>query len=246
MSNTIRNLDDARTAGCKTTTTSSLKPVRPRRQRMRRRPCQRRQQQQPTLRFSPTAWAKLLFLRDLGDTEIGAFGISRPGDLLCVEDVQLVRQFCSAVSVTFDDAAVAEFFDEQVDAGRQPAEFARIWLHTHPADSAHPSTVDEETFRGVFGTCDWSLMCILAVGGETYARLQFGVGPGGSIEVPVGIDWGREFTESEWASWEAEYHACVEPERWALPTPIGRGLNRRNSPFESRSPARRRLSTDNL
>ena len=31
----------------------------------------------PTLRFSPYAWAKLLFLRDLGETEVGGFGICR-------------------------------------------------------------------------------------------------------------------------------------------------------------------------
>jgi len=132
--------------------------------------------------------------------------------------VRLVRQTCSAVSVTFDDAAVAEFFDEQVDCGRQPAEFARIWLHTHPADSAQPSAVDEATFRGVFGACDWSLMFILAVGGETYARLQYGVGPGGSLEVAVGIDWDRRFPAADWPAWEAEYAACVTPERWSLPT----------------------------
>src|SRR5262245_50863551 len=35
-----------------------------------------------TLRFSPTAWAKLLFLRDLGDSEIGGFGITPSDDLL--------------------------------------------------------------------------------------------------------------------------------------------------------------------
>ena len=29
-----------------------------------------------SLRLSPTAWAKLLFLRDLGDTEVGGFGIA--------------------------------------------------------------------------------------------------------------------------------------------------------------------------
>ena len=28
----------------------------------------------PTLRFTPTAWAKLLFLGDRGPTEIGGFG----------------------------------------------------------------------------------------------------------------------------------------------------------------------------
>src|SRR3954470_13450757 len=69
------------------------------------------------LRFSPTAWARLLFLRDAGDTEIGAFGISAPDDLLLVEDMQLVRQTCTWVHVEFDDEAVANFFDDQVDAG---------------------------------------------------------------------------------------------------------------------------------
>jgi len=29
----------------------------------------------PTLRFSPYAWAKLLYLRDRGDSEVGGFGI---------------------------------------------------------------------------------------------------------------------------------------------------------------------------
>ena len=41
----------------------------------------------PSLRFSPTAWAKLLYLRDLGDTEVGGFGISAADDLLYVEDI---------------------------------------------------------------------------------------------------------------------------------------------------------------
>ena len=45
----------------------------------------------PALRFSPYAWAKLLYLRDRGDTEVGGFGISCPEDLLLVEDVRLVR-----------------------------------------------------------------------------------------------------------------------------------------------------------
>jgi len=51
------------------------------------------------------------------------------------------------VTVEFDDAAVADFFDEQVDQGRRPEEFSRIWLHTHPGASAQPSHTDEETTR---------------------------------------------------------------------------------------------------
>ena len=42
--------------------------------------------EQPILRFSPTAWAKLLFFRDKGETEIAGFGISALDDLLYVEE----------------------------------------------------------------------------------------------------------------------------------------------------------------
>src|SRR3972149_6113504 len=80
----------------------------------------------PALRFSPYAWAKLLYLRDRSDSEVGGFGITAQDDLLLVKDVRLVRQYSTPVSVRFDDAAVADFFDQQVDAGRQPAEFARV------------------------------------------------------------------------------------------------------------------------
>ena len=112
----------------------------------------------PTLRFNPYAWAKLLYVRDYGDTEVGGFGIANGDDLLLVEDIRLVRQQCSAVSVHFDDDAVADFFDEQVDEGRRPEQFGRIWVHTHPGQSAHPSGVDEETFSRCFGRADWAAM----------------------------------------------------------------------------------------
>ena len=83
----------------------------------------------PLLRFTPYAWAKLLFLRDLGDSEVGGFGISAADDLLLVEDIQLIKQQCTSVTVKFNDESVADFFDEQVDQGRkckqQPENVAR-------------------------------------------------------------------------------------------------------------------------
>ena len=78
------------------------------------------------LRLTPYAWRKLLFLRDLGPTEVGGFGISSPDDLLLVQDISLVRQLCSAVTVKFDDQAVADHFDDFVDLGCTPERFARI------------------------------------------------------------------------------------------------------------------------
>ena len=136
----------------------------------------------PTLRFSPTAWAKLLYLRNLGNSEVGGFGITAADDLLLVEDVQLVQQVCTGASVAFDDQSVAEFFDQQVDQGRRPEQFGRAWIHTHPGNCPQPSMTDEGTFARVFGRTDWAVMFILARQGQSYGRLRFHVGPvGGAI-----------------------------------------------------------------
>src|SRR5688572_26223030 len=86
-------------------------------------PRARPQPASPRLRLTPYAWAKLVFLRDRGGTEIGGFGISTSGEPLLLEDVVLVRQRCDWASVAFDDEAVADLFDRQVDAGRRPEEF---------------------------------------------------------------------------------------------------------------------------
>ena len=134
-----------------------------------------------------------MFLRDIGTTEVGGFGISTAKDLLLIQDFILIPQVCSAVTVSFADDAVAEFFDHQIDLGRQPQEFARIWIHTHPGNCARPSSVDEETFSRVFGRSDWAVMAIVACGGETYARMQFHAGPGGSLQLPIDVDYAAPF-----------------------------------------------------
>jgi hypothetical protein len=157
------------------------------------------------LRFSPTAWAKLLFLRDAGQTEIGGFGIAPVDDLLFVENVRLVRQSCTWISAELDDESVADFFDEAVDAGRQPEQFFRLFMHTHPGDSPQPSATDEETFARVFGGCDWAVMFILARGGQRYARMRYNVGPGIEVELPVEVDYGRPFAATERENWHEEY-----------------------------------------
>ena len=193
---------------------SSRRALRhPRRKRFRRK-------RKPVLRFSPTAWAKLLFLRDRGDTEIGGFGISDYDDPLYVCDFRLVLQTCTPVTVAFDDVAVADYFDEQVDAGRSIAQVGRVWIHTHPGESATPSGTDEETFRRAFGRPDWAVMFILAQGGRSYCRLRFNVGPGAEIEIPNRVDFGHPFSPSDFAVWEREYAACVRPETTAW-TPDG-------------------------
>jgi len=189
----------------------------------------------PTLRFSPTAWAKLLFLRDRGDTEVGGFAISADDDPLLIDDFHLIRQTCTSVTVRFDDQAVADYFDSQVDRGLQPSYFARLWVHTHPGTSAEPSWTDERTFARVFGATDWALMFILARGGQTYARLRFSAGPSAALVVPVAIDYSRPFAASAFAAWDEEYQACVRPEPEPLPAKVGTTQGQLNSAFPRHS-----------
>ena len=169
---------------------------------------------EPVLQFSPTAWAKLLFFRDRGETEISGFGITDPDDLLYITDFLTIKQDATIASISLDDEAVADFFESQVDSGRQPQQFFRIWCHSHPGDSATPSGIDEATFARVFGKCDWAVMLIVAEDGKTYARLRFNVGPGGQILIPVHIDYSRPFGSSDRDAWEAEYKANIKVHSW--------------------------------
>ena len=151
----------------------------------------------------------MLFLRDFGPTEVGGFGISSAEDLLLVEDIELVRQTCSAVHVVFHDESVADYFDRQVDAGYTPAQCGRIWLHTHPGHCPRPSSTDEDTFARVFGKTDWALMFILARDGATYARIRANTGPGVQQELSVEVDYRAPFAASSESDWEKEYLANV-------------------------------------
>ena len=80
----------------------------------------------PSLRFSPYAWGKLLYLRDRGDTEIGGFGLAAADDPLFIHDILTVKQHTTVTTVAFDDGAVADLFDEFVDQGLRPEQFGRV------------------------------------------------------------------------------------------------------------------------
>ena len=176
----------------------------------RRERQKKRRQRRQQIRFTPYAWAKLIYLRDIGNTEVGGFGISNVHDLLLIEDIVLLKQVCTSVSVEFVDESVADFFEQQVDEGRRPDQFARIWIHTHPGYSASPSGTDEETFKRCFGSVDWAVMFILSQTGQTYARLQFNVGPGSNRQLALAIDYRHEFDGTDHCHWHREYAETVQ------------------------------------
>lgn len=148
-------------------------------------------------------------MRDFGGTEVGGFGISNQDDLLLIEDIVMIDQVCTPVTVEFDDASVADFFDDQVDAGRSPEQFARIWIHTHPGSCPAPSSTDEETFHRCFGSADWAVMFILAQHGATYGRLRFNTGPGVNARLRPTIDYSVPFAAADHELWQTEYSSTV-------------------------------------
>lgn len=164
----------------------------------------------PRLRFSVHAWAKLVNVRSLGESEVGFFGVAPADDLLFVQHLALLRQTCTRFSTTFDDVDVAHYFEEQAQLGRTPEQVGRIWVHLHRGRSAAPSDTDERTFARVFGRSHWSVMCIVADSGATYARLQFCVGPRAALELPVTIDWTKPFADTMGDAWAEEYFQKVE------------------------------------
>lgn len=162
--------------------------------------------------FTAYAWAKLRYLRDVGPSEVGGFGICDPRNPLLVHDIELVEQTCTVTTLDFDDESVDAMFNRHLDAGRSPDQFARVWIHTHPTESAEPSVVDEETFERLITASDWGAMFTLARNDVSYGRLQFNVGPRTSIRLEPCVDYSAGFAASDPRMWLDEYDASVRIE----------------------------------
>ncbi len=172
--------------------------------------------EEPVLVFTAYAWAKLLYLRDKGDTEIGGFGIcADPRRPLLVTDFWLVKQEAYTAFVKFDTAWIAENQVDWIQAGLQPNQYGRVWIHTHPGDSASPSSVDEDVFHDTFGEMDWAVMFILAKGGNVTNRIRFNVGPGGSRDMATKVDFKVPFPGADIELWDAEYLERVQKKTWS-------------------------------
>lgn len=162
------------------------------------------------LYFSPYAWAKLCYMRDLGDTEVAGFGIC-PNKPLWVEDFRLVGQEASAAAFEMTQEGLAEFYLEMDAAGLEMHQYSRVMIHTHPGDSVVPSGEDEKNFRENYGRAEWAVMVILGKRNSVSARLHFGVGPGGDLEIPWAITYSssKGWDDEEKKLWDAEYRKCV-------------------------------------
>ena len=171
------------------------------------------------MNFTPYAWAKILYLRDLGKTEVGGFLEHRKENPSLAVDFHLVQQECEFAWCELTDDGIAEYTNHMVDRGLQFSEFMRIWLHTHPGCGPNPSTQDENTFSDTLGNMEWAGMFIVDKSGETYGRIRYNGqedhelheirGCKDEFLVDFLVDCSQEFQGSDHTSWDEEYHRNV-------------------------------------
>jgi len=161
-----------------------------------------------TLRFSPTAWAKLLYIASKAKTEVSGFAITSPENSFYIQDFKLIKQQCTSVTTEMDEDGIDSFFGEMLDAGLQPRDFSRIWIHTHPGMAPSPSGTDLKTFDELFKDCSYGIMFILGKNNEVYCKGRWNkIDAIGSIEQNLDciIDYtSAEFKGTNFEAWQTE------------------------------------------
>lgn len=168
------------------------------------------------LRFTPYAWAKMLWMRDRGDTEVAGYATTATPDPLLVTDFRLVKQNCTSVSFDLDPDDLIEDVENALDDGLAPWQTHNILCHTHPGNSPNPSVTDENNFEMAFSHPNWAIMFIIAEGGAAYCRLKINIGPGMVKELKVVVDWKTPFVGTDIEEWKREYDAKVKEVKFCL------------------------------
>lgn len=161
------------------------------------------------LRMSPYAWAKLIWFRDRGNTEVAGYCITNTEDPLLVNDFVLVKQKCTMVTFELDPEDSIEYMEKMIDGGLPPWAYSNILAHTHPGEDTNPSIIDEENFNKAFSHPNWAIMLIVGKDGSTYCRLKMNTGPGALSLLDVVIDYGVPFNGSNPIAWAKEYEEKV-------------------------------------
>jgi proteasome lid subunit RPN8/RPN11 len=159
--------------------------------------------QRPKLTLSGFAYYKMRYLANKHNVEVGGWGFAHDEDKpLDVADIKLIKQKSTGGSIDFDDEGVVEYTEDMIAAGKEFPQFMRVWVHTHPGSSPHPSTTDRETFANLTDALPWVVMCIIAKEGAVYAEIgwRFG-GQHMCIECDLEVDWAF----NDWQEWDKEY-----------------------------------------
>ena len=171
-----------------------------------------------TITLSPLAYLHWQFICHAGPTEACAYGVTRATDDTYVERLHIPHQSCSVTYCESDEGQLSEhLLDAEMGVCNQD-QIGRVWLHTHPAHSAQPSQIDENTFRdGWHGPHEFYTMMILAEGGQTYCRTRHAGDATSDARTPsqIRVDWAAlpaliPQLPALTATWTAEYAEKVK------------------------------------
>jgi len=164
-----------------------------------------------TLKFTPYARAKLQFICDHYNHEVGAMGLAETADPFLVTDLYIPKQKCSTVFVDMDAADIADnmfmkYCDPEGPHKLKPHQVGRIYIHTHPSGCLNPSQHDENIFAESFGSMPWAMMVILPKGGPLYARIRVSLGNDVNLQMMLKeeLTLTTDFKGANHAEWKAE------------------------------------------
>jgi hypothetical protein len=174
------------------------------------------------------AYYKMVYLANRFPTECGGWGVADDPDApLRINSIQLTEQRASAASIKFDAADINRWKDEKVAEGKDFEQFGRVWVHTHPGNTVHPSSDDVESFESIVRhqvSTNELAAAILPASEipnlpEPWAIMVI-VGTQGALHAEIGFIWHGEFMRhiiqisSKWddtttTGWDAAYEANV-------------------------------------
>ncbi len=166
------------------------------------------------------AWLKYRSMCRGVDTEMAMMGISAEDDPFFIEDFVVLQQEASAAYVEFTDEAIADFVEDMADRRNIPTwRFFRVWAHTHPGNSPHPSGTDHDTLGRVWARAPWAIMLIMARDFSLFAKLRVNCLEGPvpfhlekELKVePLGIDALKEDLLIPATQWRNELKTLVKP-----------------------------------
>ena len=164
----------------------------------------------PVLTMTYEVWRKLQYMRNNSSVEVSGFGITSMDNPLHVTDFILVEQDSTVATVEMTKKGIREYDKQMINNGYCPAEFMRIWIHTHPKGMGpNPSSVDEKQFAELFSNPEheshWGIMMILGDKEKCSCRLRLNYPVVGEFEIPTEIvhETGKE------EEWKEELEANV-------------------------------------
>ena len=100
--------------------------------------------------LSADVYRKMRFLTCQSGTEVGGWGIADdPLDPLSIKRFVLTKQVASVASIDFDDEGTCAFRAKCREEGLIASQYTKAKMHTHPGNSAAPSSTDWDDFYKV-------------------------------------------------------------------------------------------------